>query len=56
MYVICILHSGLISALTNDHFSRDTHMRIILGNKAVLKKSTSDTKYCIIISILCVVY
>lgn len=30
--------------LTGDHFSRDTHMRIILGNKAVLKKSTSDTK------------
>lgn len=38
------LNFGIISALTNDHFSRDTHMRIILGNKAVLKKSTSDTK------------
>lgn len=36
---------NIISVLTNDHFSRDTHMRIILGNKAVLKKSTSDSKY-----------
>ncbi|XP_026821201.1 ankyrin repeat domain-containing protein 50-like [Rhopalosiphum maidis] len=34
-----------IHVLTDDHFSRDTHMRIILGNKAVLKKSTSDSNY-----------
>lgn len=39
-YIFCV-----ILVLTNDHFSRDTHMRIILGNKAVLKKSTSDSKY-----------
>lgn len=39
------LHFNIISVLTDDHFSRDTHMRIILGNKAVIKKSTSDSKY-----------
>lgn len=33
-----------VSVLTDDHFSRDTHMRIILGNKAALKKSSSDSK------------
>jgi len=42
------LHFIIISVLTDDHFSRDTHMRIILGNKAVLKKSTPDSKYYLI--------
>lgn len=39
------LHFGIVSVLTDEHFSRDTHMRIILGNNAALKKSTSDSKY-----------
>ncbi|XP_050528543.1 ankyrin repeat domain-containing protein 50-like isoform X2 [Daktulosphaira vitifoliae] len=32
-----------LQVLTDDHFSRDTHMRIILGNNAASKKNTSNS-------------
>lgn len=39
------LHFDIVLVLTDEHFSRDTHMRIILGNNVASKKSTSDSKY-----------